>query len=100
MGAPTAVAADREDEETTNTGVMQAMTLHSYRKDSLSLATTRNPDWFWGRDDAGKPTVSPLSREEAYGLTVVLENDGRPLRRRVGFDSVDEAVEEIVYEED
>ncbi|KLU07491.1 hypothetical protein RISK_000569 [Rhodopirellula islandica] len=98
MGAPTSVAADHVDDETTNTGVMQAMTLHSYRKDSLSLATTRNPGWFWGRSDSGERTVSPLSREEAYGLTVVLENDGRPLRRRVGFESVGEALEEIVHQ--
>ncbi len=97
MGAPTAVAADDEDEETTNTGVMQAMTLHSFRQDSLSLATTRNPGWFWGRTDSSEKSTAPMSREEAYGLTIVLENDGRPLRRRVGFDTAAEVVDEVAF---
>ncbi len=98
MGAPTAVAADDDEDETTNTSVMQAMTLHSFRQDSLSLATTRNPGWFWGRGEGKEKSTAPMSREEAYGLTVVMENEGRPLRRRVGFGTVDDAVDEVSYE--
>ena len=110
-GAPTAIATDQSespgdaDDQNRGHGNMllasvNASTLHSFRMDSLAIASTRNPGWLWSHDEtshAQDPTI-PLSREEAYGLSIVMENDGRVLRRRVGFDSVSEAVDELAFE--
>ncbi|MCC9603464.1 C1 family peptidase [Stieleria sp. JC731] len=105
MGAPTAVPTvsidgDAESGETeafvSSTG---ANSLHSFRVDSLAFAATRRPGWLWDHDESTHVhgTDVPLSREEAYGLTVVLENDGRVVRRRVGFDDVADSVDELAY---
>ncbi|MEO9594086.1 MAG: hypothetical protein ABJG45_21105, partial [Rhodopirellula bahusiensis] len=109
-GAPTAVSASIESEQSSAVAAdqgsddgqptMSASTLHSFRMDSLAIASTRRPGWLWSHDDSEHDldATIALSREEAYGLSLVLENDGRVLRRRVGFDSLEDAVDEIAFE--
>jgi len=90
LGAPTMVAADDRP---------AAAALCSFRCDSLSAAVTREPSWLWTQPTIpSRGATKPLSTEEAYALTIVMENDGRALRRRVGFDSVEQAVDEITVD--
>jgi len=92
--------AEKKTEQKSNEPTMSASTLHSYRMDSLATAATRQPGWLWSHNDSEHDldATQPLSREEAYGLSLVLENDGRVLRRRVGFDSLEDAVNELAFE--
>ena len=87
---PAPATTDPESEES-------AIALCSFRSDNLSSSSNRKIRWFWNNDDSVdfSDSMRELVTEEAYGLTVVLENDGRPLRRRVGFDSIEETVEEV-----
>jgi len=88
-----------EDEVATGTVLqLKSAPLQSFRSDSLIAASTRRPQWFWHNSTASKNyCLQPLSREEAYGLTAILDNNGRLVSRRVGFDSIQDVVKEIGY---